>query len=79
LRKVKHFLVVDDDPAARYIAGDAIEETGIAENIIFCANGLDAIDYVKENCLPTPDDPSRKCPELILLDIGLATKLWTIN
>jgi CheY-like chemotaxis protein len=71
LRKVKHFLVVDDDAAARFIAGDAIEETGLAENIIFCANGLEAIDYVKENCLPTLDDPGRKCPELILLDINM--------
>lgn len=71
MRKVKHFLVVDDDPAARYIADDAIEESGIAENIIHCSNGAEALSYIKENCLPTPDDPHRQCPELILLDVNM--------
>ncbi len=69
--KVKHVLVVDDDPAARFLAGTAIEEAAIAENIIFCRNGDEAISYIKENCLPTPDDPGRQCPELILLDVNM--------
>jgi CheY-like chemotaxis protein len=71
LGKVKHVLVVDDDPAARFLAGDAIEEAAIAENIIFCKNGNEALFYIKENCLPTPDDPHRQCPELILLDVNM--------
>jgi CheY-like chemotaxis protein len=71
LRKVKHVLVVDDDPAARWLAGAAVEEAAIAENIVFCKNGKEALSYVKENCLPTEDDPGRQCPELILLDINM--------
>jgi hypothetical protein len=38
LRKVKHVLVVND-PTARFIAGDAIEEADIEERIIYCGNG----------------------------------------
>jgi hypothetical protein len=57
LRKAKHFLVVDDDPAARWLSGAAIEEADMAENIIFCKNGFEALFYIKENCLPTYDDP----------------------
>jgi CheY-like chemotaxis protein len=71
LRKVKHLLVVDDDPAARWLAGAAIQEAAIAENIIFCKNGNQAISYIKENCLPTYDDPGRQCPEIILLDVNM--------
>jgi CheY-like chemotaxis protein len=71
LKKVKHVLVVDDDSAARFLAGTAIEEADIAENIIFCKDGNEALSYIKENCLPTDDDPSRQCPELILLDVNM--------
>jgi CheY-like chemotaxis protein len=71
LKKVKHVLVVDDDPGARWLAGAALEEAAIAENIIFCKNGKEALSYVKENCLPTDNDPHRQCPELILLDINM--------
>jgi CheY-like chemotaxis protein len=71
LKKVKHVLVVDDDPGARWLAGAAIEEAAIAENIIFCKNGREALSYIKENCLPTNDDPHRQCPELILLDVNM--------
>jgi CheY-like chemotaxis protein len=70
-KKVKHVLVIDDDPAARWLAGAAVEEAAIAEKIIFCNNGKEGISYVKENCLPTADDPHRQCPELILLDINM--------
>jgi CheY-like chemotaxis protein len=71
MKKVKHFLVVDDDYAARYLAGNAIEEAGIAENIIFCNNGLEALEYIKQNCLPTAEEPDKYCPELILLDLNM--------
>jgi CheY-like chemotaxis protein len=71
LRKVKHLLVVDDDPAARWLAGAAIQEAELAENTIFCKNGREALSYIKENCLPAPDDPHRQCPELILLDVNM--------
>jgi CheY-like chemotaxis protein len=71
MRKVKHFLVIDDDPTARFIAGDAIEEAGLAEKIIYCHDGKEAISYVKENCFPTTKDPNRQCPELILLYINM--------
>jgi CheY-like chemotaxis protein len=71
LRKVKHFLVVDDDPTARFLAADAIEQASMAENIIFCANGQEALSYIKENCMPTAHDPNRACAELILLDVNM--------
>ncbi|MDO1451541.1 response regulator [Rhodocytophaga aerolata] len=71
MRKVKHLLVVDDDSAARYLAAEAIQEAHIAENIIFCEHGRQALAYVLENCLPTIEHPNRQCPELILLDINM--------
>jgi CheY-like chemotaxis protein len=71
MKKVQHFLVVDDDYAARYLAGNAIEEAEIAENIIFCNNGLEALEYIKQNCLPTVEEPDKYCPELILLDLNM--------
>lgn len=71
MRKLKHLLVIDDDPVARFIADDAIEEAGLAETISYCKDGKEAISYVKENCLPTKEEPSRYCPELILLDINM--------
>lgn len=70
MRKANHFLVVDDNPAARYIAGDAMEEAGIVETIMYCKNRVEALSYVKENCLSTAADPDRQCPELILLDVN---------
>jgi CheY-like chemotaxis protein len=71
MKKVKHFLVVDDDYAARYLAGNAIEEAEIAENIIFCNNGLAALEYTKQNCFPTKQEPDKYCPELILVDLNM--------
>ncbi len=71
MKKVKDFLVIDDDYAARYLAGNAIEEANLADNIIFCNNGLEALTYIKENCLPTKENPDKSCPELILLDLNM--------
>jgi CheY-like chemotaxis protein len=71
MKKVKDLLVVDDDYAARYLAKTAIEEAAIADNIIFCQNGHQALEYIKENCLSTEDNPDKNCPELILLDLNM--------
>jgi CheY-like chemotaxis protein len=71
MKKVNNLLVVDDDLAARYLAGWAIEEANITENLIFCSNGEEALQYIKDNCLPTKEDPGKYCPELILLDLNM--------
>lgn len=71
MKKVQNLLVVDDDLAARYLAGIALEEAHIAENVIFCNNGKEALAYIKANCLPTEENANKYCPELILLDLNM--------
>jgi CheY-like chemotaxis protein len=65
--KLKQCLIVDDDPASRYLAKEAIDEIQLAEQVIVRENGAKALDYIKEHCLPN----QAHCPELILLDIKM--------
>jgi len=65
--KLKQCLIIDDDPASRFLAKVAIEDSEIAEKIIARENGFQALEYIKAHCLPNDG----YCPELILLDINM--------
>lgn len=62
MKKFRHILVVDDDPAARYLAGIALGDASIGEKISYFQNGADALLLIGQSGKAT-------CPDLIILDM----------
>ena len=65
MRKIKHLLLVDDDPTTNFFNRHLIVKTGLCENIHEAKNGqeaLDILEILKEN---------DEFPEIILLDINM--------
>lgn len=67
MKKYRKILLVDDDPVVNFLHEAIISELSIGEEIKFLANGQQALDYIKTNCLNSTD----KRPDLILLDINM--------
>lgn len=66
MSKISCILLVDDDQINNFINQRLIEELTLTAELNLVNNGLEAVDYLKENCRV-----STKCPELILLDINM--------
>ena len=64
MRKIKKILLIDDDRVCTYLAQITLEEVGIAEEIVICEDGQQALDYL--NSIKEP-----YVPELILLDLNM--------
>lgn len=63
-----NILIVDDDLVYRFAATKTIAATGLAEKIVECNDGLEALNYLKEN-IHQPEN----LPDVIFLDINMPT------
>ncbi len=64
MEKIKKILLVEDNEVSAYLAQEILKEIAIAEEIILCEHGQQALDYL--NSIKEPD-----IPELILLDLKM--------
>ena len=62
-------MLVDDDEISNYISERIIKNLGIAKFLHISANGKQALNFIKEECLG--QNSSAECPEFILLDINM--------
>ncbi len=58
-------LVIDDDPAALFVAKGVLNRVGAVKHIITARNGLEAIQVIQS----ATDEGL--CPELVLIDINM--------
>ena len=63
-----NILIVDDDLVYRFAATKTIAATGLAEKIEECNNGLEALNFLKENM-----QQRQNLPDVIFLDINMPT------
>jgi CheY-like chemotaxis protein len=66
MNPLKKLVLVDDDEVFVFLTTKAIEQTNLAEVIKVFGNGLDALDFIKENA-NNPDS----LPEVIFLDLSM--------
>jgi len=62
----KKLVLVDDDQIFVYLTAKAIEQTKLIDLIKIFDNGLDAINFLKEN-----SGEPQSLPEVILLDLSM--------
>jgi CheY-like chemotaxis protein len=63
-----NILIVDDDLVYRFAATKTIAATGLAEKIVECNDGLEALNFLKENI-----HQPQNLPDVIFLDINMPT------
>ncbi len=66
MEKVKSLAIIDDDNLFVFLIKKAISLANVVENINVFNNGLDALNYMKENTM----DPE-KIPDVIFLDLSM--------
>lgn len=66
MKTIKNLTLIDDDDIFVFLTKKAIESTNLVEFIKVFGNGLDAINFIKENC-----DDVDSLPEVILLDLSM--------
>jgi CheY-like chemotaxis protein len=66
MNTVKRMTIIDDDEVYVYLIKKIIKQTNLVDLIKIFGNGLDAIDFLKENS----DNPD-SLPEIILLDLSM--------
>jgi CheY-like chemotaxis protein len=66
MNTVKRMTIIDDDEVYVYLIKRIIKQTNLVDLIKIFGNGLDAIDFLKENS----DNPD-SLPEIILLDLSM--------
>jgi CheY-like chemotaxis protein len=66
MNKVKTLGIVDDDKIYTFLVKKTIEQTDLVETIKVFENGLDAIDFLKNNAANRDT-----LPEIILLDLSM--------
>ncbi|ABG57397.1 response regulator [Cytophaga hutchinsonii] len=68
MRKFKSILLIDDDETSNFISEVIIKKLGITETISTVKNGVEALNFVSNNCTincaPT-------CPQIIFLDLHM--------
>ena len=62
----KRVCIVDDDKIFAFLTKKAIEQTNLFNEIIIFGNGLDAINFFKENI-----NDQKLLPEIVLLDLNM--------
>lgn len=62
-------LIVDDDPACRFLTRMALEEVDLSEEIIELPHGKAALDYIISHCRGT--QAISQCPDWIILDLNM--------
>ena len=63
---IKKMAVIDDDEVFTFLTSKAIEKTNLVEVIKVFVNGLDALNFLKEN-VGNPEE----LPEIIFLDLSM--------
>lgn len=66
MSSIRTLSIIDDDEIFVFLAKKAIEQTNLINLIKVFGNGLDAINFLKENI----DNPA-SLPEIILLDLSM--------
>lgn len=70
MKKINKILIVDDDEVTCFIHKETIKRTGVAKEVEYVNNGLQALKYLMEAC-SSKAERLADCPELILLDINM--------
>lgn len=66
MRIIKNLTLIDDDDIFVFLTKKVVESTNLVELIKVFGNGLDAINFLKENC-----EDVGSLPEIILLDLSM--------
>lgn len=66
MNQIKHLTLVDDDDIFVFLTTKAIEQTNLVDLIKVFENGLDALNFLKEN-----KNNIDALPEIILLDLSM--------
>jgi len=66
MNPIRTLLIIDDDEVFVYLTKKTIQQTNLINLINVFGNGLDAINFLKEN-IDNPDS----LPEIILLDLSM--------
>jgi CheY-like chemotaxis protein len=66
MNHVKTLTLIDDDEVFVYLTTKTIRQTKLVDTVNIFGNGLDALDFIKEN----GQDPNA-LPEIILLDLSM--------
>ncbi|GEC71601.1 Response regulator receiver domain-containing protein [Flavobacterium flevense] len=66
MKTIRNMTLIDDDDIFVFLTKKAIQTTNLVELIKVFGNGLDAINFLKENC-----NNSDALPEIILLDLSM--------
>lgn len=66
MNRIKQFTLVDDDDLFVFLVTKAIEQTNLVDLIKIFGNGLDALNFLKEN-----KNNVDALPEIILLDLNM--------
>ena len=66
MKHIKNLALVDDDELFVFLTKMTIDETNLVDMIKVFRNGLDAINFLKEN-----SNNQEQLPELILLDLSM--------
>lgn len=66
MKTIKNLTLIDDDDIFVFLTKKAIESTNLVELIKVFGNGLDAINFLKEN-----SNNIDSLPEIILLDLSM--------
>lgn len=70
MKKVKQLMLVEDDQITAFLAQKIIEKSGIAEQIVHCENGQEALDHLYKG-LHANSHHEIHFPELIFLDLNM--------
>ena len=70
MKTIRKILIVDDDEITCFIQKECLETVGIAEEVDYVNDGMQAITYIQENCTVKPEHQS-DCPDLVFLDINM--------
>jgi len=66
MKTIRNMTLIDDDDIFVFLTKKAIQTTNLVELIMVFGNGLDAINFLKENC-----KNADTLPEIILLDLSM--------
>lgn len=66
MNQISCTLLVDDDAINNFINQRLIEDLAVTKSLSLANNGLEALEYLKQNC-----EQDHTCPDLILLDINM--------
>lgn len=69
MKRFKSTLVIDDDPISCFINQKIIETTQLTKQIAVVHNGVEALDYIKNNTNANAENGSG--PDLIFLDLNM--------